>query len=89
MASKCHYSFFYDFTDIIMDAGIYENFNFTKNINTLQDIHTRNVKAAFLVSGGAQIDRCELYNIQSGNDGLYNRVFIEDEKSALEWVSFK
>ncbi len=86
MASKCNGGIFYDFTDITMDASISDIFKFTKIINALQD-KTRNVRAAFLISNEAQIAEWELYELQSRNCGLFNRVFIEDKKRALEWAS--
>lgn len=88
MSSKCHYGIFYDFTDIAMDASVYDIFKFTSKINALQDMQSRNVRAAFLVSSGTQVDKWALYDLQSRNYGLLNRVYIEDKRRALAWASF-
>jgi len=87
MASKYNYGIFYDFTDIVMDADISDIYKFTKENKALEDIDTRNVKAAFLISCQAQIDYWEFYELESRNCGLLNRVFIEDEENALKWAS--
>ena len=86
MASKYNYGIFYDMRDVSLDGDTLDIYRFPRENKAFEDLGHRHIRAALLISKGERVDDWKFYETTSSNCGLLIRVFVEDEKNALEWA---
>ena len=80
---------FFDFRAVTLDASFAEMYRFPREAQSMVDSALRAPKCALLIRGGKDEAHWRFFEDSTQNAGLNDKVFIEDEKAALEWASGK
>ena len=83
------YGVFFDFRAVTLDASFAEMYRYPREAQPLVDPALRTPKCALLVRSGKDEAHWRFFEDSTRNAGLDDKIFVEDEKSALEWASGK
>lgn len=83
------YGVFFDFRAVTLEASFAEMYRYPREAPPLVDPALRAPRCALLVRRGKDEAHWRFFEDSTQNAGINDKVFVEDEKGALEWASGK
>lgn len=83
------YGILYDFRAVKLDASFADLYRYPREALALTDKALKAPRGSILISKGKDEALWKFFEDATQNMGVNNRVFVEDEKAALEWASEK
>ena len=83
------YGILYDFRAVKLDTSFADLYRYPREALALTDKALKAPRGSILISKGKDEAQWKFFEEATQNMGVNDRVFIEDEKAALEWASGK